>query len=829
MTKLKKVLIGLGFSLVLFGSSLVAYSANSIQYAPDLYPISDSKYYLGTTTKAWLNVITKQICLNGSCKTSWPTGGGSASTTITVLGTSNDGPFTFATGTPSTGLFLSLTSDGAGTITWNPQLVSGYSIPLTASTTEWSTALLTKLSTTTAAATYEPILTKGNLTATSPLQFDNTRQVIGGAAVISVATGYNIPLSASTTEWTNFYNTPSTRITAGNNLSWSGNTLNGISSSTIWGLFSASNPITYNSGTGAIGWTNSNNYITLGSLSGTSPINYNNGTGAISLTGIVPVANGGTGSSSLNTTLVSEGTNLYYTDARARGSISASASPITYDSSTGKIGFTNPGYISGNQTITLSGDITGSGATSITTSYNGIVPISKGGTATSTAPSASAVLLGNGTNYDYSVIPSCSNTTTSKLLYNNSTRQFSCGTDQTGSGGGATTTITSNIQSDGPNFTFATGTATGIGLNVSGSGATITFTPTVSTNYVIPLSASTTEWSGFYNSPSTRITAGSGLSWSGNTLSNAMASSTIIAGGTATHSPSVTFATTTDTNILLSIVCGTSTCTFNPSWTGTLADGRIASATTWNNKLSAYNVISANGLISVSTTTALATLTASTSPTFTYVGATNASTTNLSVATDTYLTNVANCTNGIITGAGGKIACNGSAFLTSAITSLNGLTGASQTFATNTTATGLTQTITSVGTAHTWNLSLTAGYSIPLTASTTEWGKLTTYDKSFNLSSTTPDYLGSSFSTATYTVPSIYNPSKAVTLVKLYCKTNTGTVLLNFASNLLSCTSSGASSTPSTNIAAEGTTAVSVGTGASSPGWVTVTATFRNQ
>lgn len=47
--------------------------------------------------------------------------------------------------------------------------------------------------------------------------------------------------------------------------------------------------------------------------------------------------------------------------------------------------------------------------------------------------------------------------------------------------------------------------------------------------------------------------------------------------------------------------------------------GQLQSAdwSTFNNKLGAYNVISANGLISVATTTSLATLTASTSPTFT--------------------------------------------------------------------------------------------------------------------------------------------------------------------------------------------------------------------
>lgn len=40
-------------------------------------------------------------------------------------------------------------------------------------------------------------------------------------------------------------------------------------------------------------------------------------------------------------------------------------------------------YLQANQTITLTGDITGSGATSITTSYNGIVPVNKGGTSLS--------------------------------------------------------------------------------------------------------------------------------------------------------------------------------------------------------------------------------------------------------------------------------------------------------------------------------------------------------------------------------------------------------------------------------------------------------------
>lgn len=52
----------------------------------------------------------------------------------------------------------------------------------------------------------EPTLTKGNLTTDATgLQFDNTRQVIGGAAKLSLASGYGIPTTASQSNWDTAY------------------------------------------------------------------------------------------------------------------------------------------------------------------------------------------------------------------------------------------------------------------------------------------------------------------------------------------------------------------------------------------------------------------------------------------------------------------------------------------------------------------------------------------------------------------------------------------------------------------------------------------------
>lgn len=69
-------------------------------------------------------------------------------------------------------------------------------------------------------------LTTGNLTESIlGLEFNNTRQVIGGAAALSLSAGYTIPTSTLINNLNSFYTTPSSVVTAGDALTWSSNTL----------------------------------------------------------------------------------------------------------------------------------------------------------------------------------------------------------------------------------------------------------------------------------------------------------------------------------------------------------------------------------------------------------------------------------------------------------------------------------------------------------------------------------------------------------------------------------------------------------------------------
>ena len=102
---------------------------------------------------------------------------------------------------------------------------------------------------------------------------------------------------------------------------------------------------------------------------------------------------------------------------------------------------------------------------------SGTATIPQGGTGV-TSRAANDLVVGTGVNATAAkVLPSCSNATNSKLLFDNSTQTFSCGTDQTSAGGGYAT-----IQDEAAGLTARTiVNFTGAGVScVDNAGATRT-------------------------------------------------------------------------------------------------------------------------------------------------------------------------------------------------------------------------------------------------------------------------------------------------------------------------------------------------------------------
>lgn len=53
----------------------IAYAAPSYVFQPSIVPQSDNTYTLGTTTKAYKDIFTYELCLSGDCRSTWPAGG----------------------------------------------------------------------------------------------------------------------------------------------------------------------------------------------------------------------------------------------------------------------------------------------------------------------------------------------------------------------------------------------------------------------------------------------------------------------------------------------------------------------------------------------------------------------------------------------------------------------------------------------------------------------------------------------------------------------------------------------------------------------------------
>ena len=176
-----------GYSLHLRAERIAALEEPAPLGAPDsrqevtLLPVLTSTYDLGSASKVWEDAFIENLNVSGTC-----TGCGAGSGTQ-ALGTSSPGVI---------GSLLYYTTAGA-----TPELVA-------------------------AVAT-------GTLSGGTGLTVTADRFVIGGHATIAADSGFEITKTASSTNWNGFYDAPSTRITAGDHIDWSTNTLN-VDTSGTW-------------------------------------------------------------------------------------------------------------------------------------------------------------------------------------------------------------------------------------------------------------------------------------------------------------------------------------------------------------------------------------------------------------------------------------------------------------------------------------------------------------------------------------------------------------------------------------------------------------------
>lgn len=171
-----------------------ASAAPSTNYQPTILPFADSRYELGTSTKAWLRINVDELCLTAdTCKTAWP---GSADPNWTFDSTNNqilsDGTVTNSTTTVRSFFFTATSTANASTFPY------ASSTGLTATNLNSTNAVITYASTTGVSGT-NLNYTNGIFTsATGTTLAVSTTFNFLGTVITNIATWFSTTLNAVT-------------------------------------------------------------------------------------------------------------------------------------------------------------------------------------------------------------------------------------------------------------------------------------------------------------------------------------------------------------------------------------------------------------------------------------------------------------------------------------------------------------------------------------------------------------------------------------------------------------------------------------------------------
>ena len=724
------------------------------------------------------------------------------STTLTINGTSfnlsanrtwNVGTVTSVGLTAPTGFSVSNSPvTSSGTIALN--FASGYSLPTDASQTNWDTAYnnrITSLTTTgtSGAATlishvlnipqyqaqgnYITALT-GEATASGPGSASVT--LTNSAVIGKVLTGLSV--------------TSGSIVATDSILQAFGKVqgqINALSGGLIFqGTWNANtNSPTITSGVGSLG------YFYIVNVAGNTTIDGNTGWQVgdwilfdgtawqkVDNTDAVTSVNGQTGAVVLTTTNISEGTNLYYTDARARQAISltttGSSGAATYSTVTGILNVPNYtlsglGGVPSSRTLTINGtalDLSADRSWSV-------------GTVTSVAASGPLFISGSAT-----VTPiiniSQANTTTSGFLsstdwntFNNKQNAITLTT--TGSSGSATlvgatlnipsytlsglggvptsTTLTINGTSFdlSTNRTWSVGTVTSITFSGPLTGGTITGSGTVGITQASGSASgflSSTDWSTF-NSKQNAITL---------TTTGSSGAATFV--GATLNIPNYTLSGLggVPTSRTLTINGTTYDLTADRSWTISAGVSSVSGSGTGISvsPTTGAVVVSNTGVTSNVAGTGISVSGATGAVTITNTGVTsNVAGTGISVSGATGAITITNTgVTSIVAGTGISISgATGAVTVTNAgVTSVNGGTGAITGIITTSNYNSYSPTLTGGGASGTWSINITGSAGSASSASSVPWTGVssctrTNYDLGFATPDGSSSYAGFYFST----------------------------------------------------------------------------------